>query len=343
MEILDRAYAGSSPSKEECVYMLNFKETSIEASMIKTTANDIIRKNSENSAVILGQIGVDITKCPGGCKFCNFGEDHTAMIEKRLSDDELRQKVKDFVKGGDLYGLYLMMMHEYELPVLLNAVKIAKEIMPETTQIWINVGDSDLETLKTLRAAGVTGIYHVCRINEGVDTKLQPEDRIATMDNALEAGLELYTCLEPIGPEHTPEMLVDNMFIGIERGIYQHAAMRRVAVPGSPLAKYGQITNLRLSQIVAVVGLASFTVPTMAYLGIHEPNEQSYVSGSNIITAESGCNPRDTNADTKNGRGMDVQDCRRMLWECGFEYLRRGDESKIPLTKEYLDKMEKEQ
>lgn len=53
------------------------------------------------------------------------------------------------------------------------------------------------------------------------------------MDNALEADLELYTCLEPIGPEHTPQMLVDNMFIGIERGIYQHAAMRRVAVPGS--------------------------------------------------------------------------------------------------------------
>lgn len=69
------------------------------------------------------------------------------------------------------------------------------------------------------------------------------------MDNALEADLELYTCLEPIGPEHTPQMLVDNMFIGIERGIYQHAAMRRVAVPGSPLAKYGQISNLRLHRL----------------------------------------------------------------------------------------------
>ena len=335
--ILERAYEGKAPTREECVYLLEFEETSMESSMIRAVSNDIIRRNSENSAIILGQIGVDITKCPGGCKFCTFGEDHTAMVEKRLTDEELRQKVKEFVQMGDLYGLYLMMMHDYELPVLLNAINISKELSPKTTQIWVNIGDTDLDTFKELKKAGATGVYHVCRINEGVDTKLKPEDRIATMDNALEADLELYTCLEPIGPEHTPQMLVDNMFIGIERGIYQHAAMRRVAVPGSPLAKYGQISNLRLAQIVAVVGLASFMVPTMAYLGIHEPNELSYASGSNIITAESGCNPRDTNNDTAKGRGMDMNDCRKMLWECGFDYLRRGDESKIALTKEYVD------
>ena len=71
MCIRDRA-----PTREECVYLLEFEETSMESSMIRAVSNDIIRRNSENSAIILGQIGVDITKCPGGCKFCTFGEDH---------------------------------------------------------------------------------------------------------------------------------------------------------------------------------------------------------------------------------------------------------------------------
>lgn len=338
-DILERALGGKSPNREECKFMLEFPETSLEASMIRAVTNDIIRKNSDNSAIILGQIGVDVTQCPGGCKFCTFGEGHTHFEPVRMSDEEMKIKISEFTKAGDLYGLYLMMMHEYELPVLLHATEIAKSIVPETTQIWVNVGDSHVDAFREMKKAGITGVYHVCRINEGIDTNLDPNTRIQTMDNALEAGLELYTCCEPIGPEHTPEILVENMFIGIERGIYQHAAMRRVAVPGTPLAKYGQISELRLAQITAIIGLASFTVPTMAYLGVHEPNTISYTSGANIITAESGCNPRDTTEETSRSRGMDMDDCRRMLLESGFTYLRRGDETKIPLTLDYVNNL----
>lgn len=334
--ILERAYDNKAPDRDEVKYMLEFDERSMEAKVIRAAADDIIRRNSENSAIILGQIGIDINKCPGGCKFCNFGDDHTVVEPARISDEELREKTLDFVRGGDLYGLYLMCMHDYDLDFLLHAIDVAKEVTPETTQLWVNIGDTDLDTFRVLKKAGVTGVYHVCRLGEGTDTKLDPKDRQKTMDDALAAGLELYTCLEPIGPEHSPQTLVDNMYIGIERGIYQHAAMRRVAVPGTPLAKYGQISELRLAQIVAIVGLASFMVPTMAYLGVHEPNALGYTSGANIITAESGGNPRDTNSDTARGRGLDMDRCRRLFLECGFEYLRRGDETKIPLTLDYV-------
>ena len=129
------------------------------------------------------------------------------------------------------------------------------------------------------------------------------------------------------------------MFIGIELGCTQHAAMRRVAVPGSPLAKYGQISELRLGQIVAVVALASYTAPNMTHCGVHEPNEIAYVSGANIVTAETGANPRDKTSDTSKNRGMDMDDCRKMLLECGFSYIRRGDESKIPLNLEYVNRV----
>ena len=295
-----------------------------------------MRKKSDNSAIILGQVGVDVSECKGGCKFCTFGEGHTKFTPKRLSDEELHLKISEFNDKGDLYGLFLMTMHDYDLDVFLNSVKIAKQIVPETTGIWSNVGDSSVDAFKEMKKAGVEGVYHVCRIGEGRDTNLKPEDRIKTMENAIEAGLKLYTCCEPIGPEQTIDEIVDNMFIGIELGCTQHAAMRRVAVPGAPLAKYGQINELRLAQFVAVVALASFTTPEMTYCGVHEPNKIAYVSGANIITAETGANPRDNTSDTSKNRGMDMYDCRKMLLESGFQYIRRGDESKILLTLDYV-------
>ncbi|MGI6331887.1 MAG: radical SAM protein [Zhaonellaceae bacterium] len=336
--ILEKAWSGIPLSRQDCKYLLAIDERSYESGLLRSTASSIIRSKNDNSAIILGQIGVDIAPCPGGCKFCTFGDGHTQFVPNRLSEEELHEKIESFCQYDDLYGLYLMTMHEYDLEHLLKIIRHAKSIAPPTTQIWANVGDSALDTFKELRKAGVTGIYHVCRLREGIDTNLKPEDRIQTMHNALEAGLELYTCCEPIGPEHTIDELVDNIYIGIELGITQHAAMRRVAVPGAPLAKYGQISELRLAHIVAVVALCSVTVPTMAYVGVHEPNELSYAAGANIITAESGANPRDCESDTARSRGMDMARCRKMLFECGFTNLRRGDESKIPLDFAYLQK-----
>ena len=265
--ILEKAENGIPLNREDCRYLLHLDEKSLEAGVLRATAASIIRSKNENSAIILGQIGVDVKPCSGGCRFCTFGEKHTHFNCVRMSEEEY-----------------------------LKSVELARKIAPPTTQIWANVGDTTLEGYQALHEAGVTGIYHVCRLREGIDTDLRPEDRIKSMHNALEAGLELYTCCEPIGPEHSVDELVDNIFIGIEMDIYQHAAMRRVAVPGAPLAHYGQISELRLAQIVAVIALASATVPTMAYMGAHEPNELCYTAGANIITAESGANPRDNSS-----------------------------------------------
>ncbi len=337
-EIMDKAFRGIPLERADCKYLLSFPEEGLEAGLLRAAASAILRGKNDNSAIILGQIGVDIAPCPGGCRFCTFGDGHTRFTASRLSHEELEGKMEDFCRYGDLYGLYLMTMHEYDLDHFLKIVETARRIAPKTTQIWANVGDSPLEAYREMRSAGVTGVYHVCRIGEGVDTDLRPEDRIQSMENALDAGLELYTCCEPIGPEHTVEQLVDNIFIGVEMGITQHAAMRRVAVPGAPMARYGQISELRLAQIVAAISLCTATVPTMAYMGVHEPNELSYAAGANIITAETGANPRDNTGDTSKNRGMDMADCRRMLFECGFSNIRRGDESKIPIDFDYLVK-----
>jgi biotin synthase len=147
-----------------------------------------------------------------------------------------------------------------------------------------------------------------------------------------DAGLDFYYCCEPIGPEHTPEELVEQMFLGVEYGCFQHAAMRRVYVPSLPLAARGQITELRLGQVVAVVALATLSCPETQNIAVHEPNLIGLTSGANVVYAETGANPRDTAADTAANRGLDMAGARKMLYEAGFASLRRGDQSSAALV-----------
>ena len=84
-------------------------------------------------------------------------------------------------------------------------------------------------------------------------------------------------CCEPIGPEHTPEELAEQILFGREfGGCFQNGAMNRIYIPGSPLARYGQITELKLGQVTAVVALAMLETEATKTIGVHEPNPVSY-------------------------------------------------------------------
>jgi biotin synthase len=167
----------------------------------------------------------------------------------------------------------------------------------------------------------VTGAYHVLRLREGIDTALDPERRKATIRTIKDAGLDWWYCCEPIGPEHSPRELAEQLFLGIEYGCVGHAAMRRVHLPGFPLAVHGQISELRLAQVTAVVALATLACPQTRAIGVHEPNLLGLTAGANSLFAEAGANPRDTHEDTAEHRGRDIKDCKRMLYEAGFESL----------------------
>ncbi len=68
-KIFDKARSSIALTREDCAYLLSFDEKSYESALIRATANDVVRKKTENSAIIIGQIGVDVRPCPGRCKF----------------------------------------------------------------------------------------------------------------------------------------------------------------------------------------------------------------------------------------------------------------------------------
>ena len=158
LDIMGNAYAGRSPVREECAYLLSFGESSREAYAMRSAASCIIRSRNDNSAIILGQIGLEKFPCPGNCGFCVFGRDHTTFQRSRISDEEFASKVMDFCMEDDLYGLYLMCMHEYDLNFFLDKIRAAKKMIPGSTQILANVGDSGIEAFQAMKEAGLTAI-----------------------------------------------------------------------------------------------------------------------------------------------------------------------------------------
>jgi len=327
--ILNNALAGQPINKAEAERLLSLPETSTEAALLRATGNYVSRRRFDNRAVLLGQIGVDMAPCDGGCAFCAFAKPHTTVPASTLSVEEVVARCKRFVRGG-AQGVFIMTMHRFGFEWFLKLCAGARRALPAELQLLANVGDLDLSQLRELRAAGLTGAYHVCRLREGTDTRLTPAQRIATIHQILEVGLDWYNSCEPIGPEHTPRELAEQIWLGVELPCRQHAAMRRFPVPGSPLYVHGQISLARLAQIVAVIALATASQAHLTSIAVHESNLVGLLSGANALYPEAGepdtsaadlASPKDgfTSALWRQSQEITTADCRALLAMAGFD------------------------
>lgn len=337
--IINNVFDGRGPDKEECVYLLGFDPHSLESTYMMPIANDICRRKMGNAGIIYAQIGIDVAPCRANCKFCSFAQEHFNLQPKRMNIQEISECVHALADAGDLFGLFLMTIHDFDMDYLLEAVKVTRAALPSYSPVWVNVGDMSVKEAQQLKDAGVEGAYHVLRLREGEDTNLDPKERLKTFDAIQESGLSLYTCCEPIGPEHSAQEIVDRVFLSIEYGAIQLSAARRVMIPNLPIAERGQISQLRLAQITAILTLISVSFPQIATVACHEPNLLGLTAGSNVVAVEIGGNPRDEVTNTAENRGLSMNDCRRMLFEAGYTSIITGEPKAIPLTAEYLRKL----
>ena len=331
LKIFEKAYAGINLSKQECIRLLSLDDTSREALIMRSAASDIIRSRNDNTGVVFGQIGLECSPCDGNCSFCSFAREYTGMAELKLDDAAIADSTVNFTRGDDLYGLYLMTMADYDLEDYLHAIEVVKKNKTGSTKLFTNVGDTSYEDFCQIKAAGIDGVYHRWRLGEGKDTRISPERRKETVYNAKKAGLDYLDALEPIGPEHTPEEMAEHIFFSIEMGSIQCGAMKRVPVPGTPFENIPAISDFTLSKYIAVLVLTMAGCESMPWIAVHEPNIQGFMSGANMVCAETGVNPRDTAEETLENRGRDVAACRQLLKEAGYQYIARGDGSRIRL------------
>ena len=331
--ILREAADGRAIAKAEAEFLLAFPENSLEAVLLRNTANGISRKRFGNQALLLGQIGVDMAPCDGDCAFCFFAKSHTSIQSATLSTEEIIARSRRFAAGG-AQGIFLMTMHRFGFEWFRDLCATLRKSIPAHLEILANVGDLSVSQFKELRAAGVSGAYHVCRLKEGIDSCMPPSQRRATIEHILASGLDWYNLCEPIGPEHTPRELVEQIWLGVDLPCRQHGAMQRFPVPGSPLYHHGQISLPRLGQIVATIALATAGKTTTTSIAVNVTNIVGLFSGANAFFPEAG-EPEsvavpESDAGRKDGfttalwrqsNEITTADCRQLLRAAGFSQL----------------------
>lgn len=337
--ILDEAENGRPITRTEAALLLSLPENSIETAMLRSTANIVSRRRFGNNALLLGQIGVDMAPCEGDCAFCFFAASHTSVQPSVLSKEEVIARCHRFAAGG-ARGVFLMTMHRFGFAWFLDLCATLRRSIPPELDILANIGDVSLSQLGEIRDAGVAGAYHVCRLREGIDSCMTPASRRATIERIIEAGLDWYNLCEPIGPEHSPEELAEQIWLGVELPCRQHGAMQRFPVPGSPLYEYGKVSLPRLGQVTAVITLATAGRKELKSIAVNVSNLVGLFSGANAFFPEAGePEGRELSAgDTMTAEGfttalwrrsseITTADCRTMLVAAGFSNLMGTDGS----------------
>lgn len=306
-------------SKEEAIYLLNVENGSKDFYKIIEKANAMTRQEYQNKAYIFSQIGLNAKPCSGNCKFCSMAANNYVIVEefqKSMKDiDQLKELATSLVRAGT-HDIFLMTTADYPLEEYLEIGKAIRGCLPDSVRLVANIGDFDLETAFRLKSVGFTGVYHIKRLREGVDTDIDPEIRLQTIQNVHDSGLELYYCIEPIGPEHSYDELAEEMLRARALDVKAMAVMRRTPVPGTPMAQAGMISSVELTKIAAVTRLVSRPSRSM---NVHEVTPMSLLAGVNQLYAEAGANPRDQVSDTSVNRGYSVSSVANLLLDAEFE------------------------
>lgn len=313
--ILKKVDNNENLEKSDAVSLLSVDNHSSDFYSIISKANELSRKEYNGRGYIFAQLGLNSARCSGNCKFCSLAKDSFTVVNESEKDINQILKEAKSVIDQKIDALFLMTTADFPNEKYLEIAKKVKAIMPEDMMLVANIGDFDFEMGKKLKEVGFTAVYHIVRLNEGTDTDISVEQRVKTLDAIKDSGLELFYCVEPIGPEHTYEQIADEMLRAREYNVDVMAAMRRVCVKNTELYSKGQINELELTKIVAVARLV--TRPKTA-MNVHEPMGMPLLAGVNQLYAEIGVNPRDNELKTENSRGFWVSNIAKMLKEADY-------------------------
>jgi biotin synthase len=319
-KIVAKVLDGDAITRTEIEYLLGVDPHSMEGGFIVTAANSITRTASKGKAEVHAQIGLNLSPCPNNCLFCAFAATNGVFKETRELPIEVIIQSALRAEADGANAIFFMTTHNYPFQKFIEISKeVRSKLKPDTVMI-ANIGDFGYEEGRQLKSAGYTGIYHAIRMGEGRDTRVDPKTRLYTIKAAQASGLLVGTCVEPIGPEHSIDEIADKILIGREIKPCYSGAMRRIPISGSTLEKYGMISEYRMAFLVAVVRLAM----GKDLIGncTHEPNLLGATAGANLFWAEVGTNPRDTEAETSKGRGMDVRSCMELFRQADFDIFR---------------------
>ncbi len=310
-EILKKGACLEGISRREALRLLKLEPGSREFYALLATADSISRRSFGNKGENHFHIGLNVAPCPMNCSFCSLTVKSGIFTEDIVFTEDQILAWAEQAETGKADALNLMTTGNFPFERLLEIGKMLKKNV--SVPLVANTRDITHKEGEALLEAGFVGAYHAIRLGEGRDTPFKREKRIATIKVLKDVGLQWMNCVEPVGPEHSHEEIIDLMFLARRYGATYSGVMRRINFPQSPMERYGMISERELARLVAVSRLVMGDIPKAHCT--HEPNTASLMAGANLLFPEVGSSPRDGKADTSQGRGHSLEQCRRLLTE----------------------------
>jgi biotin synthase len=315
--VLARGAGGEGIDRGQALTLMALPLHTKETYALMETAQALSREQFGNKGENHFHIGVNVAPCALDCKFCSLTKAAGIFTESIVFSNE---QIVAWAKEAEASGadaLNLMTTGTFPFNQLLAIGRLLKKSVQ--VPLVANTRDINHSEGEALLEAGFTGAYHAVRLGEGRDTPLDRDKRIRTIGVFKDVGLRWMNCIEPVGPEHDHDEIVDLMLLARQYGATYSGIMRRINFTGSPLARYGMISELEMAKMVAVSRLVMGTTPKAHCT--HEPHSASLMAGANLFFPEAGASPRDNQADTQKGRGRSVQRCHSIQQEMDLDPL----------------------
>lgn len=290
---------------------------------VRNAADRRMRSICGGRGRLYASIGVDAAPCAMNCKFCSHG----AMWGKadtrwELSTAEVLSRISHLLEAGIPDWFTLRTTQHYGVDRLLQLCLAVRAVLPRETELIVNTGEFSGDDAKRLAAAGVARCYHTYRLREGTDTGVRPVDRLSTLALIGESPLRLAALVEPLGPEHTNEEVVEAAFRLKDHGVTLGGCMSRVPVEGTPLAIHGMVSEERHLRVIAMTRLISgHEVPDIC---VHPPIGAALDAGANTVVVESGAIPRDEATENHSWRHFGIAEAVTLLETHGYRTRNRN-------------------
>lgn len=316
-EILKKALDRVPIEREQALTLMQVQLHTKACYALMEAANRLSRTKFGDKGENHFHIGLNVEPCPMDCLFCSLTR-KTGIFKEKI--DYSMDQIIAWAKQAEEYGadgLNLMTTGTYPFERLLE---VGRLLQKETcVPLVANTRDINHREGEMLLDAGFVGAYHAVRLGEGRDTPFNREKRIRTIQVLRDVGLLWMNCVEPVGPEHSADEIVDLMLLARDYGATYSGVMRRINFPGSPMERFGMISELEMARLVAISRLVMGDVPRAHCT--HEPHTASLMAGANLFFPEVGSSPRDEKADTEKGRGTGIENCQRLQREMELDPL----------------------
>ena len=295
LQAYEDCIADKDMSRETMIKLIDLDPESEDADYLRELGGKAAQEITGGEACLWGAIGVDMITCGMNCRFCSFGAEWGMVKENTIfTDEEIIENARDYVKNGVRF-IVLRTTEFYDIDDLCRKISRIREEVPGNYEIILNTGEFTLDIARQMADAGTSGVYHALRLREGIDTNLDPRERLDTMKSVQESPLKLISLVEPVGREHTSEE------------------------KGTPLGEIEMITDKRISQLTAIFRLAARR--KIKYICVHPASDIAVRAGANIVVVEKGAIPRDSAFVRNEWNSFTVDDAKAMLEAAGYTWI----------------------